>query len=195
MTFNIPAKKTLLAIIAIIAVAVFGIIFKFLSPPKEIIISENASSAETNIDINNNTNNIKDSQPILAYITGEVNNPGVYELKEGDRVADIVRMAGGFTEEADTVNVNLAKKIRDEDNVHIAKIGDPAPAGESKLININTASVSELTALPGIGEVKGQNIVTHRESYGKFKSIEELKNVTGIGDKTFEGLKDLIAID
>jgi competence protein ComEA len=202
MTFNKPVKKNLLTIIAIIAVAVFGIIFKILSSPQEIIIDETGAAA-TEISENSETV-FEEYEIILAYITGEVNNPGVYELKNGDRVKDIVDMAGGFTDEADTVNINLAQKIRDEDRVYIPKLGESPPEFETNkkpalidinLIDINSATVSELSALPGIGNVKGQNIVNHRESFGKFKSIEELKNVSGIGEKTFEGLKDLVTAD
>jgi competence protein ComEA len=195
--FNKLSRKDLLAIIAIVGAVVFGIVFKFLSAPKEIIISEEpyveSVSFETDI--------FEEPDIILAYITGEVKRPGVYELKEGDRIKDIVDLAGGFTEEADTINVNLAQRLYDEDQVHIAKIGEIPPLGEiinnnknSELININTATISELTSLPGIGNVKAQNIINYRETFGKFKSIEEINNVTGVGEKTFEALKDLICV-
>lgn len=188
-------KKDLFAIIAIIATAVFGILFKFLSAPREIIVIEESASASVEI----SETRVEDAEAILTYITGEVKSPGVYELKKGDRVIDAVELAGGFTDEADTVNVNLAQKVYDEDRIYVAKIGEnPPPAAndrKSELVNINTATIAELTSLPGIGNVKGQNIVNHRESFGKFKSIEELKNVSGIGEKTFDALKDLIAVD
>lgn len=201
-------SKDLLAIIAIIGAIVFGIVFKFLSSPKEIIISEepsvNASSEASGFTQPNEKLNEEldeESEIILAYITGEVKFPGVYELKKGARIIDIVDLAGGFTEEADAVNINLAQKLYDEDRVHIFKIGDASqteeitytPNKKSDEININTATLSELTELPGIGNVKAQNIINHREAFGKFKSIEEIKDVNGIGDKTFEALKDLIS--
>lgn len=142
---------------------------------------------------------------IVIYITGAVKQPGVYELSEGDRVKDAIEAAGGTLPEADLVNVNLAQKVRDEDKIYIPEIGEldnlsesydhtmpVISSSDSDKIDINSAGLAELDQLPGIGPATAQKIIDYREQNGPFKTIEELKNISGIGDKKFEDLKDKI---
>jgi len=140
---------------------------------------------------------------IKIYITGAVVNPGVYELDDGSRVEDGLRLAGGPTSEADMQRVNLAARLKDEQEIIVPKEGevvDNTPAegqketGDSR-ININTADESKLMELPGVGEVTAKNIIAYRTEHGAFQSIEDIQNVTRIGAKTFEKLKDLITVD
>lgn len=146
----------------------------------------------------------QEDQIIKIYIVGEVHCPGVVELKYGSRLEDAVEAAGGLTPEADIYRINLALKVQDEGMYVIPKIGEetqtisgtadillPGQKEDGK-ININTASLSTLETLPGIGAVKAQRIISYREENGPFQSIEDIKNVSGIGEKTYEGLKDLI---
>jgi len=149
---------------------------------------------------------------IKVYITGEINNSGVYELKKGSRVIDLIKLAGDLTKDGDLNAINPARTLRDGESITIPKkvlvnslTEEDAPSnnlstsqsGKTKegLININRASKSELMELPGIGEVKSQAIIDYREENGSFVSIEDIKEVSGIGDKTFEKIKDKITVD
>lgn len=147
----------------------------------------------------------KKNQDILVYVVGAVKSPGVYTLNEGSRVKDAIEIAGGPLSDADLLVLNLAEKLQDEDKIYIPKQGevDEVTQGKSSQniglsskddgkININTADISELEILPGIGPATAQKIIDYRNENGRFKSIEEIKNVSGIGDKKFEQIKDKI---
>lgn len=161
-------------------------------------------------------------ETIFIDIKGEVNSPGVYEVKYGDRVIDAVQIAGGFTDKATTDNVNLSKKLKDEtviiipsylkdyENVTIKNdyeidINDDIVQfdenesnekieSSSSLVNINTASVVELMSLDGIGESKAKAIIEYRDTNGDFKNILDIKNVSGIGESIYEKIKDYITV-
>lgn len=145
-------------------------------------------------------------EPVKIYvnITGEVKTPGLYIHKEGDRVADLIKSAGGFTDNADTASINLAEKLKDEQSVNICAKGSSTEGMNTKAnpisggkININIATAKELDDfLPGIGETYANSIVNYRNKNGKFKSIDEITKVDGIGSgKRFENLKGLITIN
>jgi len=129
------------------------------------------------------------TEKITVSVTGEVMHPDIYELPKGARVDDAIQIAGGFTSDAYSQELNLAQRLWDGDRVHIPKIGEVP-----QKVNINTADAWLLEALPGIGPVKAQNIIDYRTENGPFLSIEELKNVEGVGEETYNGLKDLITV-
>lgn len=145
---------------------------------------------------------------IVVDVEGAVACPGVVRIPEGSRVYEAVEAAGGMTESAEYGRVNLAEKVADGMAVYIpfkgeeqagmtpgVSSGQPSASGASGgLININTADKSTLMQLPGIGEVYAQSIIDYRQSVGAFQKIEDIKNVSGIGDAKFERLKDLITI-
>lgn len=142
-----------------------------------------------------------------VYISGEINEPGVYQIKDGDRLEDLINEAGGLTDKASDKTLNLAQRLDDQMKIYIPNINEenslenidpnqPANIGasnKSELININTASKEELMSLPNIGDKRADAIIEYR-SANKFEKIEDIKNVTGIGDKFYEALKDLITI-
>ena len=147
------------------------------------------------------------SKQVIVDVKGAVKYPGVYELTDADRVVDAITLAGGYMDGADATLINHAQKLQDEMVIYIPLQGEePAIAiqqfsgstsstqADSGKININVADETQLTTLPGIGPAKAKASIAHREEQGKFQSIEGLKDVTGIGDKTFEQLKDLIDI-
>ena len=149
---------------------------------------------------------VEESAEIRAYICGAVKKPGVYTLLEGDRVDTLLEMAGGASSEADLSAINLAERLQDEQYVRVpvkgeagnvadgtASVGVTMPQPGS-LININTASSEELDKLPGIGPALAARIIAYREEHGKFTSIEQIKEVKGIGDGTFEDLKSQICV-
>ena len=129
------------------------------------------------------------SQEIEVYVSGEVQNPGVFILSEGARVADALRAAGGLTTDADQSAINQARKLRDGVQVHVPQMGE-----SSQRININTADVWLLDALPGIGETLAERIIEFRIENGPFESIDDLKKVKGIRKATFEKIEDKITV-
>ncbi|MDO5713628.1 MAG: ComEA family DNA-binding protein [Tissierellia bacterium] len=139
----------------------------------------------------------EESKEAVVHISGGVHRPGLYTCSTETRVADVVEMAGGFLPEADQSTINLAKKVRDEEKIHIFLIGEsPMPVhmemeGTGLLININTADHKTLQDLPGIGEKTADKIIQYREQI-PFGAIEDIKNVPGIGEKKFEEIKELI---
>lgn len=161
----------------------------------------------------------KENNKITIHISGEVKNEGVYELEEESRIIDAINIAGGLTETADTSQINLAEKIEDGVKIYVPKKGEESPEinnqseeaqksnesiiqnkesknkeTKSKKININTATKEELDTLPGIGQATAQKIIEYRKENGKFSKIEEIKEVSGIGDSKFEKIKNLIEV-
>lgn len=166
--------------------------------------SSNENIIETEkVDLNKDVN----TNMITIYISGEVKKPGVVTLESNKRLADAIKELGGTTEDADLNKINMALKIKDEEHYIIPKIGEEIVNNEStinentfsendnKKININLAEINELEELPGVGEATANKIIKYRDENGSFKSIEEIKNVNGIGDKKYEDLKDLISIN
>lgn len=162
-------------------------------------------------------------QEVTCDIAGAVKNEGVYTLKQGARLNELIEVAGGLAHNAQLKNVNRALILRDQDKIHIPYRGEKIksdqvvssvgsnktystseqPSGNdnsigehsnSSKININTANIQELQKLNGIGQKKAELIVAYRQENGQFKKIEDLKQISGIGDKTFEALKDQLAV-
>jgi competence protein ComEA len=138
-------------------------------------------------------------QGLTVHVSGAVRYPGVVLLVEGERVIDAVEAAGGPLPEADLEALNLAQAVQDGQKISVpVRGGDSAVAAsmneESGRINLNTASRRELEELPGIGPTLAERIVTYRERKGGFRSVEELKQVSGIGPKKFEEIRDLVEI-
>lgn len=153
---------------------------------------------------------------ILVHVTGCVNDKGIVVLKEGDRIIDAIEAAGGETEEADLNKLNLAYVLQDGDKLYVPSITDNEENVEyiseesgnnvieegvgktmeknNAIININTASKEELVTLDGIGEATAEKILAYRQENGKFKTIEDIKNVPGIGDAKFEKIKNQITV-
>lgn len=143
-----------------------------------------------------------DVSMIFVEIKGEVLIPDVYELQEGSIVKDLIEKAGGLTSEANITNINRAKKLQNHELVIISNINDEnnntvfneVIIESNGLININLADINELKKITGIGDVKAQSIIEYREKNGGFKSVDEIKNVDGIGEKTFEKIKEKITL-
>ncbi|KIL79631.1 Late competence protein ComEA, DNA receptor [Bacillus badius] len=148
---------------------------------------------------------------LMVDIKGAVAAPGIYSLKNGERINDAITKAGGFQKEADRTAINLAQKLQDEMIIYVPKVGETPPeeaagaavpekstvghsAGGGAALNINKASVEELQQLPGIGKAKAQAIIDYRETIGAFTKPDDLKSVSGIGDKTFEKLAPLVVV-
>ncbi len=143
-----------------------------------------------------------DFNNIVVFVSGAVVNPGIITLPEGARIYEAVDMAGGLLPEAQVKQLPMARIIEDEETIYIPFAGEEgdeiSPSISSNTssgkVNINKADVTELSTLNGIGPALSQRIIDHRNSNGAFKDIEEIKNVSGIGDKKFEAIKDYITI-
>ena len=136
-----------------------------------------------------------DSGEIYVHVLGAVLSPGLYELNEGDRAVDAVAAAGGFAEGADETQLNLARLLVDGEQIFVPLMGEAVPAAVSDgRVNLNTADQAQLETLPRVGPALAQRILAWREENGRFSAVEDLLSVTGIGDKTYDGLKDLVTV-
>ena len=182
--------------------------------------SAEASDPETDPSETEEAEEQEETEPeesCFVYLTGAVRKPGVYEVPSGTRVFRVIDSAGGFNEDAAVEALNLAAAVTDGSVIRVpdrqeyeetkkaaAGTGGPGVQGElpgmsggaeaKGLVNINTASVSELTEINGIGESRAQAIISYREENGAFRSVEEIKNVSGIKDGLFNKIKDQITV-
>lgn len=190
---NNSIYKKGLAVVLIIAIIIMAVLGIKLSGKEQ----KEKEIAFTSI-VKENENNKDGISYIYVDIDGAVINPGVYELTEGSRVNDAINAAGGLKEKAVTKNLNKARKLVDGEKIYIYEEGEikeeESDSYQNELIDINTASLNILMTLPGIGEVYGKRIIEYRNNK-RFNTIEEIKNIQGIGDKTFEKLKELITVN
>ena len=152
----------------------------------------------------------KEEKEVMIDIKGEIENPGIYEATEDNRVMDIINQAGGLKSDADTSDINLSMKVEDEMVIIVPKkdeelkeepsIKNDASINKNEIppvsgkVSINSATKEELMTVKGIGEVKANKIIEYRNTNGKFNSLEELTNVSGIGTKTFEKIKEYLTL-
>lgn len=216
-------KKSLYILVIIISISI-GIYMFFTKEndnlDEEILIENTQEKIDKE-----KTEEITTNNNIVVYITGCIKSPGVYEMQQENRIADLIEKAGGVTEEADTNSINLAYKLEDEMKIYVPSKKDienkleegvneqnrteeyisrensnletkDSNKDSNKIpkININTASQTELETLPGIGTSTALKIIEYRKETGKFKSIEDIKNVKGIGESKYNKIKELIKV-
>ena len=144
------------------------------------------------------------STVIFVHLLGAVAMPGLYELRQGDRAVDAVAAAGGFSPDADPAGINLARPLVDGEQIRVPAIGEAPAIGSGDVgssgasangtVNLNTADAAALDTLPGVGPATAQRILDWRDENGRFTAIEDLMSVSGIGEKTFADLKDLVTV-
>jgi len=195
-SWSLSAKAAVIGGILLILVGVGGLFSKREESIEETeIVVTRVLAEKTEVSTTQET-------VIFVDIKGTVKNPGVYQMKAGDRVKDALEAAGGLTDEADSQKVNLAKRLEDQMVIVVPKVGEEAeeiPAGatskeeakEGKM-NINTATVEELKTLKGVGEKKAEAIIEYRKKNGSFQTKEDLMKVRGIGKKLFESFQERI---
>lgn len=144
-----------------------------------------------------NTSSTSTPSVIYVHVLGAVQSPGLYQLSEGARVMDAVAAAGGLTDTADDAAINLARFVTDGEQVRVPKVGEGTQqegTDEQGRVNINIASAEQLEELPQIGPSLAARIIAWRDDNGGFRSVDDLRNVSGIGEKTFAMIKDLVTI-
>lgn len=206
-------NKIIAIIITICAITIFAfIIFETKNKSENIIdisyeniLVETEEAGKEEMVENTEIENIK------IHIAGEIKNPGIIELESGSRIFDAIEKAGGATEKANLDEVNLAYVLEDGQKLYIPNIEEKNKeyiieengeniiqeinsASTNKKIDINKANQEGFESIPGIGPSMAEKIINYRNENGKFKSIDELKNVSGIGEKKFESMKEYICV-
>lgn len=217
MLENLTKKQKIIVFIIAVVVAIGMIYFIYsknqvddnINLENDILVAENSTKDNSKV--------TSSDDEVIVHVTGSVKSPGVVKLKEGSRIEDAIEAAGGLTENADISKVNLAFVVEDGTKIRIPSsqdedIGDgdviDSGSGEnivveenttssgksSQIVNINRATVTELETLPGIGASLAGRIVEYRSQNGKFASVEDIKNVSGIGESKFNSIRDFISI-
>lgn len=201
-------KKIVIIVGIIIIIGILYFIYNGIDKKSTDQIDNNMLSIE-----NNTKENEGSKELVIVHITGAVKTPGIVKLPEGARIEDAIDKAGGLTEDADISDVNLAYVLEDGIKIKIPTISEEKNEeiiinssgegivekeiinnSENKIININKANETDLQTLPGIGASLAGRIVEYRNSNGKFNEIEDIKNVSGIGDSKYENIKNLICV-
>ena len=207
---NSFTKKERIVILVVVFIITIGLSFKIvigkMTKPSSMIMELNTigevEAEEDELDFDKEEN-----LEIMVHISGEVYKPGIIILESGKRLIDATELAGGLKKDADLDRINLAKKLSDEEKIYIPKIGEEVDMeietvsmessdggrDDSGKVDINTCTKEDLIRLPGIGEVIAGRIIEFREN-NPFKSIDDIKSVSGIGDKKFQGIQELIIV-
>ena len=201
-------NKYLLITIILVFTLITVMVINLNANSKEYIIGDTDSSTIQDESIADDAEKEnyeqEENSKVTIFVSGEVLNQRVVELEKGKRLIDAVEICGGLTEKADLNAVNLALVLEEEGHYIIPAIGDTNVVNatnlnqmnsSSNLVNINSADIEILKTLPGVGDVLGQRILDKREELGKFTSIDQLNDVSGIGDKKFSDIKDKVTID
>ena len=208
-------KKTITFIIIGI-IAIFSIYYFFTNKDYIEVDSNLNVFAQNEKNEQTEEKETNTEEKIIVYITGAIKNEGIYEMEENSRIANIIEKAGGLTEDANIENINLAYLLEDEMKIYIPKKDEKTNeikedintytskenstsevlknTNKNEKININTATQTELETLPGIGPTTALRIIEYRKENGKFRNIEDIKKINGIGDNKFSKIKDLIKI-
>jgi competence protein ComEA len=220
---NKNQKRILIVIIIVVSIGFIYYIYNKIGKNENIDLDENIL-VTNNLTQEDNKNTQDEQEYVIVHITGSVKTPGIVKLKQGSRIEDAIQSAGGLTENADISKVNLAYVIEDGIKIRIPSLDEQEieeedilieGSGENiiqeaekdtnisintnskntnKTININKATENELQTLPGIGGSLASRIIEYREENGKFLAIEDIKNVSGIGESKYNNIKDLISV-
>ena len=207
MEFLNKKQKIIIAVVAIIAIIFIGYCIINKAGKLEYVYLE---TEETYEEEENKIEETKKEEYIIVHITGAVEKQGIVEVKKDARISDVIKKAGGITEEADLTKINLAYAVKDGQKIYVPNINDkkdveyitekPGEAvieeekGKKEKVNINTATQTELETISGIGPSTALKIINYRTENGKFKKIEDITNVPGIGEAKFKSIKDSITI-
>lgn len=204
---NLNNRKKIILIIILVFLGIGGYyMYNYFTYEniEETIMENEILSFCNEIDLNNTKE--ENTNKIIVHITGEVVKPGIIELEEGERVYNAIEKAGGVTKNADTSKINLAAIVEDGIKINVPNVNDKTEDVSNiemtretdetaeKMVNINTATQTELESLPGIGPSLAMKIINYRKEKGKFSKTEDIKNVSGIGESKYENIKSLIKV-
>lgn len=216
-------KIIFFTILSVMVIFIIYYIYSTLYQNDFTVSSDAENISDENLienDLSNNLQNLEEAEKdtIIIYICGAVKESKVITLKENSRISDAIDSVGGLTKEADLTNINLAYILEDGEKIYIPKKGeetnisaflsnqsdsystssksttDSSSTKPTSKININKATQTELEMIPGVGPSTALKIIEHREQNGKFKSIEDIKKVSGIGDAKYEKMKNYITV-
>jgi competence protein ComEA len=193
------ASRSELGLIALLGIAVVGaclvVVLRTSDPPAPHVHREAPAVQPSPL---------PEPKTMMVHVAGRVRNPGVYELAEGSRVTDAISAAGGPLEGADGNALNLAAAVSDGQKITLTKPGEAPPpddagggssgAAPGGKINLNTANQAQLEELPSVGPVLAQRIIAYRQTKGRFTSPRQLMEVSGVGPKKYESMKDLVTV-
>lgn len=203
-------KKWIILLVSLLTVTILYYYFFNIQASSELVTTNvkgaymETSAAEEITKGEQKTSENSEASTIVIDVKGAVQTPGVYEISANARVHEIIEKAGGLSDQADEAAVNLASSLEDGMVVYIPKIGENKEnpfqstnedKDSPKKININLATSEELQTLSGIGPAKAEAIISYREENGQFKSIEGLLEVSGIGEKSLEKLKEEVTVN
>ena len=218
--FSLNQKRLIIIVGIIVTIGIIYFIYNNIGNNNVDQLDDNMLIQNNNIN-EIASDSAETEEKIIIHVTGAVKTPGIVKLDDGSRIEDAIEAAGGLTEDADISNVNLAYVLDDGTKIKIPSLSDEDINNEEDIItdesgegiieeidstsssnsqnstsniNINKATEAELDTLPGIGPSLASKIIEYREQNGKFSSIEDIKNVSGIGDSKFEEIKDLISV-
>lgn len=189
--------------VVVIGCILLGVLSREENSQQEVLETRTSEITETS------SKDTSINSTMYVDVKGAVKQPGMYEVTSDMRVLNVIDMAGGFLEEADANQINYAEKLDDQMVIYVPrkgeKVDDVAIAdkrdqktqndkSETAQVNINNATKEELMTLNGVGEKKAEKIIEYREDNGSFKTTEDIKNVSGFGEKTYESLKESITI-
>ncbi len=207
-TYEKHIKIAVIALVVVTALLLFGGNGEkeevVVQPPGETQTEEVIETTETTEGDKEQTTQVSE---LIVDISGCVKTPGVYEISDGTRLHSVIEMAGGLTKDADIDAINQAELVTDGQKILIpAKVDTPNDGGTgvasgdvmngltNSKININQADSTALQEIPGVGPATADKIIQYRDDNGRFQTIEDIKNVSGIGEKTFEKMKDKICV-
>ncbi len=210
-------KRQALAVVLLLIVTIGGSLVLYrAAQPKPVVVAKagdnsghNGKATGKNEAPSSKQPRDKETQMLFVHVAGAVARPGVYQVKEGSRVIDALGAAGGTLKLSDANALNLAAKVCDGQKVYVPKKGEAPPQQVQEAsgmglgasfesggkVNLNTASIEQLDALPGVGPSTAKRIIDYRNTSGPFKRVDNLKDVDGIGAKKFDQLKDLVCAD
>ena len=202
MFFKQNIKSIVLAFF--FSVVVIGIGFYYFNRSKTEDYNDISFSNHKSDRIDNEEkNDDKQDEKIFVDVKGAVKNPGVFETTKDKRIKDLIDVAGGLLDDADTSTLNLSQKVKDQMVIYVLKYGEKpkqmseigtTSSSSGDVININTANKEQLMKISGVGKTKAEAIIEHREKNGDFKKKEDITKVRGIGKATFEKIKDKIEV-
>lgn len=202
---ELKKRPQLVIILGVIIVGVCWLVISGLTQSETESNLTIATDVMVSSESSNTYETLDNDLSMYVDVKGAVMHPGVYEVTQTMRVANVIELAGGLSDEADDTQVNLAQRVSDQMMIYVPLVGEEVPndmvsiTGEQKdkqndLVNLNQATKEELMSLSGVGDKKADKIIEYREENGSFQRTEDLMNVDGIGEKTFDSLKTSITI-